>query len=129
MYRVMIVDDSATMRALIKRAIVLSGFEISGIAEAANGRQALEQIAASKPDLLLADLHMPEMGGAELIERLRADAATRNIPVAIITAEPSDRVLKALEGAGVRAHLSKPFTPESIRLVVTQLLESARAAA
>lgn len=119
----LVVDDSSVTRALIQRSIKLSGADVAEVVEAANGREALAVLAAKRIDLVLADLHMPEMGGAELIARMRADNGFRAIPVVIVSAEPSMARIEELCRIGASGYLQKPFTPESIRDLITPLLE------
>jgi two-component system chemotaxis response regulator CheY len=121
-HNILIVDDSATTRALVRRAIALSGLDAGEIREAEHGRAALELLAAGPADLVLADLHMPEMGGIEMTQRLLADEKTRDIPVIIISAEPDANRLEELKRQGVRAWLRKPFTPERVRDVVQEVM-------
>jgi CheY-like chemotaxis protein len=119
---ILIVDDSATTRAVIKRTIQMCGLEDAVLLEAENGRQGLELARTRKPDLVLADLQMPEMNGVSMTKELLADEATRGIPVVIVTAEPSESTIGMLKQTGVRMHVSKPFTPEAIRKVIGEVL-------
>lgn len=124
---ILIVDDSATTRALIKRAIGISGFGEARVIEAGNGREGLASASENHPDVILADLQMPEMNGVEMIQRLFEAPGTRDIPVVVVSAEPNQATIDALRRAGVKGHLAKPFTPERIRDVVGPLLENVRA--
>lgn len=126
-YRILIVDDSMTTRGLIKRAIQLSGLEVGEFYEAGHGREALEQLRLHPVDLVLADLHMPEMNGVELTRAMLADPALARIPVAVISAEPSTTRLLELRRAGVRGYVRKPCTPELLRDLVAPLLEGTHA--
>lgn len=119
---ILIVDDSATTRALVRRAVSLSGVETDRIREAEHGKAALESLAVHPVDLVLADLHMPQMGGVEMTRRILADEKTRHIPVVIISAEPDEGRLDELKRQGVRAWLRKPFTPERVRDVVHEVM-------
>jgi two-component system chemotaxis response regulator CheY len=123
-YNILIVDDSAVTRALIKRTIKLTALHIGALYEAANGNSGLELLATHSysVDLVLVDLHMPGMGGDEMIMRILADEKTRDIPVVIISAEPDDEKIAKLKGSGVKGHLRKPFTPEELSHVLTELL-------
>jgi len=120
---ILIVDDSATTRALIKRSLTIAGVEVGQFFEAPNGRVALEMIATHAIDLALVDLHMPEMSGVELAHQLLQDPVKSTIPIAIVSAEPSAARILELKRAGVRGYLRKPFTPESIRDLVLPLLK------
>jgi CheY-like chemotaxis protein len=92
---------------------------------APNGRVALELIRKERPDLLITDVMMPELSGLELVAQLRGDAATRDLPIIIVTArgQPQDAVVaRATWGAHV---LAKPFDPRALRELVSGLLGDA----
>jgi two-component system chemotaxis response regulator CheY len=91
--------------------------------------EALRLLAAEPVDLVLADLHMPEMDGVEMTRRILADRATQLIPVIIISAEPNARRLEQLKQEGVRGYLRKPFTPELVRNLINETLGVSNAAA
>jgi two-component system chemotaxis response regulator CheY len=121
-YDILIVDDSATTRALIRRSIQMAGVPAANVYEADNGLAALDVVAANHVDIVLADLHMPQMDGVELTRRLLADPATKDVPVVIISAEPDQSRIDALRQQGARGYLRKPFRPEGVREVINQLL-------
>jgi len=121
-FRILIVDDSATTRAIIKRTIKMAGVPTDKVLEAPNGMEALRLLAGEPVDLVLADLHMPEMDGVEMTRRILADESTKMIPVIIISAEPNTGRLEQLKQDGARGYLRKPFTPESVRNLINQTL-------
>lgn len=110
--RALIVDDSSVMRARMRRMLSDLGFEIT---EAANGRLALEQLAAMNgADLVMCDWNMPEMNGLEFIRAVRADKRYKDLPVMMVSTEADRRkVSEALE-AGADDYIRKPFTPSVI---------------
>jgi two-component system chemotaxis response regulator CheY len=122
-FSVLIVDDSATTRGLIRRALQLSGLPVGEFFEAGHGKDALAQLAQRPVDLILTDLHMPEMSGVELAQAVFANPATAGIPVAVVSAEPSSLRLAELRRAGVKGYLRKPCTPESLRNLVAPIME------
>lgn len=124
---ILLVDDSATTRALIRRSLSICGLDVDEILEAGNGREALALLATRQVDLILADLHMPEMSGVELAHAIFANPATASIPVAVVSAEPSVARLAELRKAGVKGFLRKPCTPESLRNLVVPLVGAAHA--
>ncbi len=126
---ILIVDDSATTRALLKRTVRMAGLPLDQVHDAADGQAALDVMVRSGIDLVLADLHMPVMGGAEMIKRMLADPAMRSIPVVIISADPNSARGDELQAQGARAFIRKPFTPEQIREVITRVLAGGAAAA
>ena len=126
-WNILIVDDSATMRGMIKRIVQMSGVPAGLIVEAANGILALQQLDVHKIDLVLADLNMPEMSGTELTGHILSDEKLRHIPVVIVSAEPSAARIAELRSEGVRGFLRKPFTPEALREVLTDVLGAVHA--
>jgi two-component system chemotaxis response regulator CheY len=120
---ILIVDDSATTRAMIKRVIGMTGLPVGQLREAGNGQEGLAVLESSSIDLVLADLNMPVMDGMEMIRRMRRDDRLRLTPVIVISAQPDDRLIAQLKRDGVVAYLPKPFTAESVRDVISPLLD------
>ena len=110
--RALIVDDSPTMRQLMRRMLADLGFEIS---EALNGRLALERLDALEGlELIMCDWNMPEMNGIEFIRTVRADARYKDVSIMMVSTEADRRkVAEALE-AGADDYIRKPFTPAVI---------------
>lgn len=121
-YNILIVDDSASMRAIIVKALRLSGVELGVVHEAGNGREALDVLASHWVDLILADLNMPEMNGVELIEHLRQQGVTGRIPVVIISTEGRPSIIDGLLGMGASGFLRKPFAPDQLGRVIESVL-------
>ncbi|MGW1075193.1 response regulator [Streptomyces sp. NPDC002537] len=112
--RVLVVDDNKVIRQLIRVNLELEGFEV---VTAADGAECLEIVHRVRPDVVTLDVVMPRLDGLLTAARLRADARTRNIPIAIISACTQLEVDSG-RSAGVDAFLAKPFEPtEMIRLV------------
>jgi two-component system, cell cycle response regulator len=108
-YKVLTVDDSKTVRIIVKKAF--KPFDVE-IFEAANGVEGLAVAAKENPDLILLDVTMPVMDGVEMLTKLKADPALKAIPVVMLTAEGGrDNVLKIAK-IGVRDYLVKPFKEE-----------------
>lgn len=124
-YNILIVDDSATMRAMIRRIVKMAGIPVGELYEAGDGLAALGILATSKVDLVLADLNMPGMTGVEMTHEMRQDAQLREIPVIVISAEPNIDRLEQLKKDGVQAYVRKPFTPEAVRDVVNKVMGDA----
>ena len=111
---ILVVDDSAVMRAMLIRVLRLSGLSIGSVYEAADGVQALTCLAGHDVDLALLDINMPVMNGDELLDRIRADARTARLPVIVVSTERSDTRIESFERRGA-VFINKPFTPEQIR--------------
>jgi two-component system, chemotaxis family, chemotaxis protein CheY len=122
-YNVLIVDDSQTMRKVIIKALTISGFEVGDCLEAGNGEEALTILNAQWIDLVLTDLNMPVMNGLELVKNLKANQSFREIPVVLITTEGSETRLQELFELGVKDYIQKPFHPETLRDVLTRIME------
>jgi CheY-like chemotaxis protein len=116
---VLVVDDDAEMRFMLRLLLERGGYQVN---EAGDGIAALHSIKASMPDLVLTDLRMPMMDGAELILRLRSDEATVGMPIILTTAY---RVLPATADLA-DATIPKPFAPERVVETVTKLLGGRR---
>lgn len=126
-FTILIVDDSATMRSVIKRTVQMAELLAAEFLEASGGRQALEILQKQKIDLVLADINMPEMNGIEMIERMHVDKSTRNIPVLVISTEASSARIETLKEKGVVGYVHKPFTPETIRNVIYEVIGACHA--
>lgn len=117
--KVLIVDDSATMRKILARVLRQAELPIEEIVEANNGREALERVQQDGDiDLLLLDLYMPEMNGLDLLRTLRTTHAATQLPVVIVTSETAAAVAELARELGANAYLTKPFTAEQVRAAV-----------
>jgi CheY-like chemotaxis protein len=116
--RVLVVDDSAAIRTLIVVNLELEGYDVRS---AADGEQALEVLAEWRPDVVTLDVVMPRLGGFETLERLRADPATADLPVVMVTARAQAADRARGEALGVDAYLTKPFEPAELVAVVAGL--------
>lgn len=114
-YNVLIVDDSRSMRKVIEKILRISGFDIGEIYEASNGKEALEVLEKNWVDLILSDLHMPEMDGIQFLQELKNRADYKDIPVVLITTEASEERLGYALSLGAQGYIRKPFEPDQIR--------------
>jgi two-component system chemotaxis response regulator CheY len=121
---ILLVDDSATTRAMIKRVIGMAELPVGHVYEAENGKAALDQMQAHTVDLVLADLNMPVMDGTEMIRQMRKIPGLESIPVLVISAQPDDQVIDYLKQQGVIGYLAKPFTAEGVRNLVGPYLNT-----
>ena len=122
---VLIVDDSATTRAMIKRIVTLCGIDAANVLQAADGKEGLDVLDSNDVDLVLADLHMPVMGGEEMVHEMRRDEALKTIPVVVVSADPNlERLQQRRQGYAIGV-VRKPVTPEAL----SNALKSVRGAA
>lgn len=112
--KVMLVDDSATMRRIQKTQLM--GLGVNEVVEAGNGEEALSVLAASMPvDMVMMDWNMPIMDGFSALKAIRADARYKDVKVIMCTSESEkSKVIDALK-AGANNYLVKPFTPEALK--------------
>lgn len=103
---ILTVDDSASMRMLLKTSLTAQGFTIEG---ANDGIHGLERIQEVNPDLLITDINMPRMDGFELIEEVRKLAAFRGLPILVLSTEFSDDKKARARSAGATGWITKPF--------------------
>ena len=115
--KILLVDDSKTIRNIQKAALKRLGFD--DIAEAGDGVEALKAIAESTPDLMLVDWNMPIMDGITLVKKVRETDKTVRIIMCTTEAEKT-RVIEAVK-AGVNDYVVKPFTPESLGDKITRV--------
>ncbi|MDI9571096.1 MAG: response regulator [Pseudomonadota bacterium] len=119
---VLIVDDSLSMRSVIRKIITLSRFDVGAFHEAANGREALETLASTWIDVVITDINMPDMNGIELMQAMIKDELYRNIPVVVVTTEANRERIEEAARLGARGFLKKPFLPEELRRVLQSAL-------
>ena len=121
MFNVLVVDDSAVMRAMIIKTLRLSGVPLGEIFQAGNGAEALEVLEDNWVDLALVDINMPVMNGEELIDRVREKDETRDLAIIVVSTESSETRIQKILGKGARV-VHKPFTPEQVRDIIVDLL-------
>jgi two-component system chemotaxis response regulator CheY len=119
-FNVLVVDDSAVMRAMIVRTLRVSGLPLGELHEAADGEQALACLRAAWVDLMLLDINMPVMNGEEVLAHLRADPETADLKIIVVSTEGSDTRIERLAAQGV-GFVHKPFTPETLRDAVLRI--------
>jgi len=108
----LIIDDSKTMRSILRRIVTELGFDTS---EAGNGQEALDQLEAGLvPDICLIDWNMPLMDGYTFVTRVRNDDRWKNVTLMMVTTESEHgKIVRAL-AAGAHEYVIKPFTPDAI---------------
>ena len=110
--KVLIVDDFATMRRIVRNVLKQIGF--TNMIEADNGKNALKVLKKENIDLILCDWNMPEMPGIDLLKAIKSDDELKNIPFVMVTAEAQkENIIEAVK-AGVSSYIVKPFTAETV---------------
>ena len=117
----LIIDDSGTMRKLIRRALRQAGFDVGDVVEAADGAEGLAALASAKPDLVLSDINMPNMNGLEFVKAAREQDA-HDPPIVMITTEGSEGFVNTALEYGANGYVRKPFTPDRLRQALEKFL-------
>jgi two-component system, chemotaxis family, chemotaxis protein CheY len=117
--KILIVDDSATIRQQVKNALAGAGFEI---VEAADGIEGLEVITAHA-DLaaVLCDVNMPRMGGLQMLELVKAKGRLATLPVVMLTTEGQPKLVQQAKAVGAKAWIVKPFKAEQLVATMRKL--------
>jgi two-component system, chemotaxis family, chemotaxis protein CheY len=119
--KILVVDDFATMRKVIRNLLKQVGYE--DIVEAEDGVAAMRILKSQKVDMVISDWNMPNMTGLELLKAVRADADLTKIPFLMVTAEAlQDNVVEAVK-SGVSNYIVKPFTAEVLNEKIAKILE------
>ncbi len=119
--KVLVVDDFATMRRIIKN--LLKQGEYKNITEAEDGVEALKILKSEKVDLIISDWNMPNMTGLELLKAVRADSELSSLPFLMVTAESlKDNIVMAVK-EGVSNYIVKPFTAEVLSEKIEKIIE------
>ncbi|MFT4115646.1 response regulator [Bradyrhizobium sp.] len=121
MATILTVDDSPSIRQMIKVVLEPAGHSVI---EAGDGAQGLAKAQAGKLDLVITDLNMPVMNGLELIRALRKLPGVVGMPIVFLTTESNDAVKQEAKSAGATGWITKPFKPEQLLAVVAKLVRS-----
>ncbi len=124
--RILIVDDSSMMRAMIKRVVKLTKVPVEEILEASDGAQALQLLETHDVQLLLTDINMPGMNGADLLRAVAKGDRWRGLTRVIISTDGSTKRRAEAAELDVRCYLQKPFSPEVLRDVLTEAADAVR---
>lgn len=118
--KILAVDDSPTMRRIIINTLKRAGFE--DVIEASDGKDALAKMKVEKVNFIITDWNMPEMDGLSFVTHLRGIAEYKSLPILMVTTRSvKDDIMIALK-AGVNNYIVKPFTPETLKDKIEQVL-------
>ena len=112
---VLVVDDSATLRAMVSEVLIQAGFKV---VQRINGKDAIGKLDQARIDLVITDFNMPVMGGVALIENLRAMPRFRFTPILVLTTETDAARRNEGKAAGATGWVTKPFDPARLIQVV-----------
>ena len=119
---VLIVDDSMTMRQMVKKTMLMAGLNVGEVYEASNGIEALAQLAEHAVAVILLDINMPRMNGIQLLSRMKGNERLCDIPIVVASTEGSRERIAEIERFGAYGYVRKPFQPEQLRDVLRPLL-------
>jgi two-component system chemotaxis response regulator CheY len=119
--RVLVIDDSSTMRSLIAASVEeIKDYEA---VEASNGFEALKMLPAMTFDLIITDINMPEINGLEIVSFVRNHPSYKDIPMIIVSTEQSEEDRKKGLALGATEYITKPFEPEQLKKVVQRVMK------
>ncbi len=121
--RVLVVEDDDVIRELIRLNLELEGFEVF---TAVDGQDCLDRAAHIDPHVVTMDVMMPRVDGWTAVERLRADARTRDRPIIMVTARTQEADHQRGRNLGVDAYVTKPFDPDALIDVIRSLVDRGR---
>jgi len=119
--RILVVDDERHIVRLVQVNLERAGYQV---VSAFDGKEALKKVDSEQPNLIVLDVMMPHMDGFEVLKRLRGNAATKNIPVIMLTAKAQDADVFRGWASGVDCYLTKPFNPMELLTFVKRIFES-----
>ena len=117
---ILVVDDYNTMRRIIKNLLKQLGFE--NVDEAPDGGAALAKLKERRFDMVVSDWNMEPMTGFELLQKVRADDALKDLPFLMVTAESKPENVVAAKQAGVSNYIVKPFNAETLKSKLVSIL-------
>ena len=125
--KILVVDDYPTMVRIMRKLLKQIGYE--DVDEASNGKEAFDKICGKTYDLIISDWNMEPMTGFQLLEKVRAQPETANVPFILVTAESKPENVVAAKSAGVTGYLIKPFNEKSLKERIDQAFATAVAPA
>ncbi|MFK7986609.1 MAG: response regulator [Sandaracinaceae bacterium] len=123
--RVVVADDSMSMRKMISRVLSMTGLSIQSVVEVANGKEALDVLGSGEVDLLLLDVNMPVMNGVECLRRMRESSELTDLPTVVVSSDSSRARRNDMAAMGA-AFVQKPFTAEVLADAVISALGGIR---
>jgi two-component system, cell cycle response regulator DivK len=113
--RILVVEDTEDNRQIVRDLLTSAGYEMI---EAVDGAEGVEAAAREKPDLILMDIQLPVFDGYEATRRIKANDATRHIPVIAVTSYALSGDEDKARAAGCDDYLAKPFSPRQLLAMV-----------
>ena len=117
--RILVVDDSDTVRQQVRSALSEGDFDILEAVDGLDGAKKIE--SGEQVDAVICDINMPNMTGLEMLERIKADGKNAELPVVMLTTEGQPALMKRAKAAGAKGGIVKPFKPQMLVAAVTKL--------
>ena len=121
MHKVLIVDDSPTIRKMVRAS--LQHLE-ADFFEAATGLEAIEQLAVTRVQLIVLDLNMPDMHGIDVLKFVRRNPQYGTLPIVVLTTRGDENSRHTAKAAGATSYMTKPFAPQALARAVQELLDA-----
>ncbi len=121
--KIFIVDDSPIQLILLEKVLQREGFAVEAYS---NGPDLIKAVSLDRPDLIISDIHMPELNGFELIEEVRNLSEGENIPCFLISSKADTLIRKKVDAIGADGFIKKPFEYQSLITVIKDLLKESK---
>ena len=120
--KILIVDDSSTMRKIVMRTLRQAGYDGAEVVEAGDGVEGLSVLDSGAVDLVFSDVNMPNMGGIDFVKAIRGRADGGDIPIVMVTTEGGQDAMGEAKDAGASGYVVKPFTADKLKSVLEEVL-------
>lgn len=118
--KILLVDDEVGFAEILRDLILMDGYEVELVYD---GQEALDKLNEFIPDLIIADIMMPRIGGIELYHKVRQIPAFKTVPFLFISGYENERILKDLHDAELFGILSKPIDVDQIQKTISKILK------
>nr|WP_163503358.1 chemotaxis response regulator CheY [Halomonas socia] len=118
---ILVVDDFPTMRRIVRSLLKELGF--TNVEEAEDGQEGLSKLRSGSFEFVVSDWNMPNLDGLEMLKQIRADAALKDLPVLMVTAEAKKENIIAAAQAGANGYVVKPFTAATLEEKLNKIFE------
>ena len=121
-----LIDDSKVMRSILRKSILMNNYQVTEFLEADNGLEGYDLLAGKSDqlDIAFVDLHMPQMGGLDMLRRLRQDGI-QSVPIVIVSTSADLETQKTCMELGAVGFIRKPFTPQDVGTLMTKIVGAA----
>ena len=121
-----LIDDSKVMRSILRKSILMSNYQVDTFLEAENGEEGFDLLSSNRDrlDIAFLDLHMPHVGGLEMLRRLRTEGI-QSVPIVIVSTSADQEMQKTCMDLGAVGFIRKPFTPQDIGTLMAKIIGAA----